>query len=465
MTKKNVYLIIGLMLFALFFGAANLIYPAFLGIYSGSNLVWAILGFCLTGVTLPLLGVTAVAYSGASDVQSFNAPVSKWYALLFSIALYLSIGPFFAIPRTGATSYSIGIAPIFGDSLTAKVIYALVFFGLSYLMAIKPSKIADAIGRFLTPALLLVIAILIFASFMHPAGQIGQAHNVAGDVSNAFKDLPFVAGLIQGYGTMDALASLAFAILVINAAKDFGATSKKEIATITLKSGLVAIILLALIYVFIGRIGATSQSLFDFSDGKFMFNQASIDGGHVLSQAAHFYLGSIGRAVLSIAIFLACLTTSTGLITACAEYFHQLVPKISHVTWASIFTLIATLFYFGGLTELIKWSLPVLYLLYPLTVVIIFLVLLNKYFQGKRLIYQATIAFTTVAGLYDALATLASMTGLFRLPSLITQFFNDMVPLGAYNMGWISFALIGFVFGWLGSVFIKEESAQAIINS
>ena len=122
MTQKNVYVIIGFMLFALFFGAGNLIYPAFLGIYSGSHLFWAILGFCLTGVTLPLLGVVAVAYSGATDVEMVNRPISKWYALLFSVALYLSIGPFFAIPRTGATSYSIGIEPIFGNSPAVKVI-------------------------------------------------------------------------------------------------------------------------------------------------------------------------------------------------------------------------------------------------------------------------------------------------------------------------------------------------------
>ena len=160
---KNIYIIIGSMLFALFFGASNLIYPAFLGIYSGSNLVLAILGFCLTGVTLPLLGVVAVAYSGASDIEDFARPVSRHYALLFSIALYLSIGPFFAIPRTGATSFSIGIEPIFGDNLIAKVVYGLVFFGISYFLAIKPNKIADRIGKYLTPALLITIAILVVA--------------------------------------------------------------------------------------------------------------------------------------------------------------------------------------------------------------------------------------------------------------------------------------------------------------
>lgn len=449
MKNKNTYLVIGFMLFALFFGAGNLIFPAFLGIYSGSNLVLAILGFCLTGVTLPLLGVVAVAYSGATDVGSFNQIISKRYALLFSIALYLSIGPFFAIPRTGATSYSIGIQPLFGDSITIKIIYGLLFFGLSYLLAIKPSKITDRIGKYLTPALLIVIAILVVMSFVHPVGKIGMPHNVAADASNSFKDIPFVAGLIQGYNTMDALASLAFAILVIDATKQYGAKTQKEIASLTFKSGITASVILALIYIFVSRIGATSQSLFQLTGDTFTFNKVAIDGGSVLSQASYFYLGRFGQIVLALAIFLACLTTAIGLITACAGYFAKQFPKLSHVQWATLFTLIATTFYFGGLSELIKWSLPVLFLLYPLTVVIITLVLLSKQFNNNPLVFRITIALTAIASSYDALSTLASLTKLFTMPTFISDFFTKVVPLGQYSMGWISFAVIGFIISFI----------------
>lgn len=443
--KKNSYIVIGFMLFALFFGAGNLIYPAYLGIYSGSNLAWAIFGFCLTGVTLPLLGVVALANSGTSNVQELAAPVSKKYGILFSITLYLAIDPFFAIPRTGATSYAIGIAPIFDDNFLIKLLYGIFFFGLSYLLAIKPSKIADRIGKYLTPSLLLILAILVIASFLKPADSLGLPHNVGNDVSQAFSGLPFVAGLIQGYGTMDALASLAFAIIAILASKEFGATSQKEVASLTFKSGLIAAMLLALIYIFVGRIGATTQNLFQFSNGNFVLNGTSIDGGAVLSQASNYYLGTLGQVVLAAAIFLACLTTATGLITACAEYFHKLYPKFSHVVWATLFTLIATFFYFGGLSELIKWSLPVLYLLYPLTIVLIFLALLNRHIISNPIIYRTTIALTAIPAIYDALSTLSSMTKLFTLPMLITQFFTEIVPLGAYSLGWVSFAGIGFI--------------------
>lgn len=449
MRHKSTYWIVGLMLFALFFGAANLIYPALLGIYSGKNLWQSILGFIITGVTLPLLGVVAVAYSGKNDIESITQPASKAYARLFAIALYLSIGPFFAIPRTGATSYSVGIAPIFGNGLAIKIIYGLFFFGLSYILAIRPSKIADRIGKYLTPTLLIILAILIIASFVSPAGHLGQAVNASASVSDSFHDLPFVAGLIQGYGTMDALAALAFAILVIESAKGYGAKTPKAIAQLTLKSGIIAAVLLAAIYIFIARIGATSQSLFTFANGAFQLNGKPIDGGNVLSQSAAYYMGTIGQAILAMAIFLACLTTSTGLITACAEYFHKTFPKLSHVTWATLFTLIATVFYFGGLSELIKWSLPVLYLLYPLTMVIIILVFLKPFIAESPLVYKTTIAFTAIPAFYDAMSTLAGQTQLFTIPQSISHFFTSVVPLGSYNMGYISFALLGFIISFI----------------
>ena len=448
MQKKSTYWIIGFMLFALFFGAGNLIFPAYLGIYSGTNLALAILGFCITGVSLPLLGVVAVAYSGKSDVESIARPASKAYALFFAIALYLTIGPFFAIPRTGAVSYEIGIKPFFGSGQIPHIIYGLVFFGLSYLIAVRPSKIADRIGKYLTPALLIFLGILILASFISPAGHIGAAHNASPAVSDSFKSLPFVTGLIQGYSTMDALASLSFAILVIDAAKGHGAKTANEVASLTLKSGIISAIILAAIYIFVARIGASSQSLFELSKGIFTQDSAPIsDGGPVLIQSAAHYMGNLGQIVLGMAIFLACLTTATGLITACAEYFHKVFPKISHIAWASLFTLIGIILYFGGLDQIIKWSIPVLYLLYPLTIVTVILIFLKKWIGYNQVVYKTSLGFTAIAGLFDAFNTLSVQTQLFTLPSGLVTFFTKTLPLGAYNMGWISFAVIGLVVG------------------
>ncbi|MGX7776246.1 branched-chain amino acid transport system II carrier protein [Streptococcus pluranimalium] len=447
---KNPTLIVGFMLFALFFGAGNLTFPAFLGLYSGQHFWQAIIGFCITGIGLPLLGVTAVAFSGHETPQELARPVSKWYALLFAAILYLSIGPFFAIPRTGATSFSIGIEPIFGNSLLVRIIYALIFFGLSYLLAVKPSQIADYIGKYLTPILISVLGILIVVSFINPIGGLGEPRNASETINNAFKDSPFVAGLIQGYGTMDALASLAFAILVINAIKDHGISENQEVGQNVVKSGLIACFLLSVVYVFIGHIGATSQSLFTLKRGIFELYGIQVDGGHILNQSAAFYLGNLGQTILSVVIFLACLTTSSGLITACSEFFHHLMPKVSHVIWVSVFTLMSTYFYFGGLSEIVKWSTPFLYLLYPLTIALILLVFTKAFFANHSFVYQTTIVATFIASFYDFASTLGSMTGFFQLPDAMKHFFTTVVPLGQYNMGWISFTLIGYLIGLSG---------------
>ncbi|MFU2206302.1 branched-chain amino acid transport system II carrier protein [Streptococcus pluranimalium] len=444
---KNPTLIVGFMLFALFFGAGNLTFPAFLGLYSGQHFWQAIIGFCITGIGLPLLGVTAVAFSGHESPQELALPVSKWYALLFAAILYLSIGPFFAIPRTGATSFSIGIEPIFGNSLLVRIIYAFVFFGLSYFLAVKPSQIAEYIGKYLTPILISILGILIVVSFINPIAGLGEPRNASETINNAFKDSPFVAGLIQGYGTMDALASLAFAILVINAIKDHGISEKQEVGQNVVKSGLIACFLLSLVYVFIGHIGATSQGLFTLKRGIFELYGIQVDGGHILNQSAAFYLGNLGQTLLSVVIFLACLTTSSGLITACSEFFHHLMPKVSHVTWVTVFMLMSTLFYFGGLSEIVKWSTPFLYLLYPLTIALILLVFTKSFFANHSFVYQTTITATFIAGFYDFAATLGTMTGFFQLPDTMKHFFTTAVPLGQYNMGWIIFTLVGYLIG------------------
>ncbi|MGT2926066.1 branched-chain amino acid transport system II carrier protein [Streptococcus cuniculipharyngis] len=446
---QNKYLVIGLMLFAMFFGASNLTYPAFLGIYSGSNLWLAILGFCLSAVTLPLLAVIAIAYSGNDNAQDMiEQRVSKWFAVSFMVVLNLTIGPLFSISRTGAVSFSVGIAPFFGTGLVSKLIYGLIFFGLTYLIAVKPSKIADNIGKYLTPALLLVIATLVLGSFISPAAvPATRSYNAASDLSNAFADLPFIAGLLQGYGTLDALAAFMFITVVINSAKQFGAKSKHDIAGVSLKAGLITTACLAIIYLFVARLGSMSQGLFPMTDGLFTLNGVGIDGGTVLSIAARNYFGTFGQVTLSLAVFLACLSTSSGLVVASADYFHTLLPKLSHTSWSAIMTLIGTFLYFSGLSGIIKASLAMLFFLYPLAIALIVLTLSGKWFKESKTVYRTTLIFTAIAALYDSLATLAGQLNLEFIPSGIANFFTKVVPLGQFQLGWICFAFLGFVIG------------------
>lgn len=448
MEKKvsfSAYFFIGLMLFALFFGAGNLIFPAYLGQLSGTSVWIAILGFLVTGAGLPLMGVLAIGISGSSDLQTLASRVHPVYGIIFTVALYLTIGPFFALPRTGTVSFEIGIAPFLGEGnhQIALVVFSIIFFGLTLWLSLSPSKIVDRVGKYLTPALLLFLLILIVTALVKPLGeQTAPAGN--------YITSPFTTGFLEGYNTMDALASLVFGIIVINAVKASGAKTKRSIAMTCLKAGLIAVGCLALVYIFIAYIGSMSVGKLGLFD----------NGGPVLSGAADYYFGSFGRILLALIIGLACLTTSIGLTTACASYFQKLFPKIRYGTFVVIFSAFACLVANVGLANLISFSVPVLMMIYPLTIVLILLTFLNPLFKGRRVVYVTTILFTAVISIMEGAKA-------FKIPlGGLENFFSSYVPFYNQSLGWITFGLCGLVVGIIIALCTKptSESAKNEVN-
>ncbi|HJF33461.1 MAG TPA: branched-chain amino acid transport system II carrier protein, partial [Sporosarcina psychrophila] len=317
------YLAIGLMLFALFFGAGNLIFPAQLGQYAGTNMWLAIIGFLVTGVGLPFLGILAMGFSGSQNLQQLASRIHPVYAVVFTSLLYLTIGPFFAAPRTGAVAFDIGISPFISEEYiqSASIIFTLLFFGLTLWLSLNPAKIVDRVGKILSPALIVLLLALLVLVIVKPMGVIQPPQ---GDYTSG----ALIKGVMEGYNTMDALASLVFGIIVINAIRSMGVTNKREILKATAKAGAVATTFLAIIYVGIAYLGATSTELFGLFD----------TGGPVLSGASSHYLGTFGLVMLAVVILLACLTTSIGLVTACAEYFNTIMPKISYKVFVIFFS-------------------------------------------------------------------------------------------------------------------------------
>jgi len=174
--KEN--LAVGLLLFALFLGAGNIIFPPLLGQQAGEHILTAMIGFLITGVGLPLLAIVAVAKAGG-DLQLLANRVSPTFGVIFTSIVYLAIGPFFAVPRTGSVSYEIGIVPFLPEAATDHwaplFITSVLFFALILYLAINPSKLVDRVGKILTPALLAVILLLAVKSFISPMGEAGDA--------------------------------------------------------------------------------------------------------------------------------------------------------------------------------------------------------------------------------------------------------------------------------------------------
>ena len=417
---------VGLMLFALFFGAGNLIFPAFLGQQAGGNWLSAMSGFLLTGAGLPLLGVIAIGYSGSRDVQDLASRVTPWYGVAFAAVLYLAIGPLFATPRTATVTFEIGVTPFIGPEhkTMALAIFSAFFFGVTYWLSISPGKLVDRIGKVLTPALLATIAVLVGYAAFNPMGELQAAQG-------GFADRPFVTGVLEGYQTMDALASLVFAIIVIDAARALGVRNRAQLLATTTVAGAVAAACLAVVYLLIGYMGATSVAGLGLQE----------NGAAVLSKTAQHYFGMGGNVLLSAIVFLACLSTAVGLIISCSEYFNRLLPAVSYKTFVVIFTLVSMAFANKGLSGIISISVPVLMLLYPLTVVIILLAFLNNWFGGSRVVYVCTIFATLVVGVLDA------WKAAFSFAPETAALINSIFPLYDIGMGWLLPASIGFVLG------------------
>ena len=310
--KENI--VVASMLFGLFFGAGNLIFPVSMGQQAGSQMWPAFLGFFITGVGLPLLGIAALGLSRSTGLFDLSCKVNRPYAYFFTCLLYLTIGPFFAIPRCAATSFTVGleqVLPAGGNARVYLLIFSLVFFAIALYFSLFPGKILTSIGKILNPLFLLFLAILIVVAMLRPSAHIAD---VVPDAAYAAQ--PFFSGFLGGYNTMDALASLAFGIIVVQVIRDLGVQEPGDIAANTVRAGIFSCLFMGVIYLFVTIVGTQSRGLFATAE----------NGGAALAQIAQHYLGAPGLVILAATVTLACLKTAVGLITSCAETFSALFP-------------------------------------------------------------------------------------------------------------------------------------------
>ena len=355
----GIVIVASLMLFSMFFGAGNLIFPPEVGVSSGTNFWPATLGFLAAGVALPVLAVIAVAISGQS-VRDIGNHGGKIFGVAFSVIAYLAIGAFYALPRTGAVSMETAITPLLGwEGTFANGAFNVVFFLIALALAWRPNDIIDTLGKFLTPALVILLAVLItLATVANP--------RVPGTPTEEYASAPFVTGLFEGYNTMDAIAGLAFSIVIVTSLRSKGFSTDRALLRGTITSTVIAGALLAAIYLGLAWIGQT------------MPNGASYDSGAaLLADASNLTMGNVGQAVFSANVILACMTTAVGLISATSEFFAMLVPKTTYHFWACLFTALSIAFAFQGLDTVLAIAVPFIVFLYPPAISLIVLTLLQ----------------------------------------------------------------------------------------
>lgn len=425
------YLTIGSMLFGLFFGAGNLIFPVHMGQMAGENIFWANLGFLITGIGLPFLGVIAIGSSQSKGLFDLASRVNKKYAFVFTILLYLVIGPFFALPRLATTSFEIAFAPYLPEEqhTLALALFSGLFFLTAWFLAKKPSKLFDYIGKYLNPFFLFLLGVLIILAFINPMGGITGA-----PVQYAYQDFSFFTGFTEGYNTLDALASLAFGIIIVKTIQNRGITKPATIAMDTIKSGAISIVLMGIIYTLLSYMGTMSLGTFALSE----------NGGIALAQIAQHYLGSYGSIILALVVISACLKTAIGLTSAFSETFSELFPSRSYLFFATSVSLMAGTFANVGLTKIIEFSIPVLMFLYPLAMTLIILAIIGPIFKHDTRVYQMTTLFTLIASVIDGLNASPDFIRNTGFSQFLIGLGEAILPLFSIGMGWLLPALIGF---------------------
>ena len=414
MYKTKDILLTGFALFAMLFGAGNLIFPPMLGYETSSSWILTMLAFIITGVGFPFLGILSVSIAG-NGIKDFANRVSPIFSTIFAILSILAIGPMLAIPRTGATAYEITFLYNGMESPIYKYIYLICYFGIVILFSLRASKVIERVGKILTPILLLLLFLIIVK------GIFFSGLSIKPDIyPHAFKK-----GFLEGYQTMDTIASIAYAGIILKAIKNGRNLTQKQEFSFLIKAGLVAILSLALIYGGFALVGAKMHSVLVTNDKI-----------ELLVKTTSYLLGNYGNLVLAICVAGACLTTAIGLVATAGEFFSSITSfKYEKIV---IFTVIISfLLSILGVESIIRISVPILVFIYPVMISLIILNLFGKYIKNDY-VYKGVVLFTGIIGLIESLASIG-------ITNTYTNSVLEILPFSDYGLTWLFPGLIGYI--------------------
>ncbi|WP_314354279.1 branched-chain amino acid transport system II carrier protein [uncultured Granulicatella sp.] len=422
MSRKKItdIIICGFALFAIFFGAGNLIFPPYLGVISGNNWGIANIAFLLSDPLLPILGVIVTALLGG-QATDLGKRVSKHFSIIIGAISIILIGPLFAVPRTGATTHEIFVQSFVPTA--PQWITSLIFFGLTLYIAIHSHTVIDAIGKYLTPILLFILLLVFIGAVIQPNAGF-QATTSVGLFSQSFK---------EGYQTMDALGAALMAGVVISDLTRRGYTEKKEQHQMMFGVGIVSFILLALVYSSLTYAGATVSTVYD----------STVQRPALLISLIEQLLGSFGKVAMGIAVSFACLTTSVGLITTCGHYFSTLTNgKLEYKKIVVVSVVISFLLSLLGVDALLQLAVPVLSAIYPMVIALIFLSIFDRYIVYNWTYTGAVVGAFFIGGI-QAIHLFSQMQGGNFLSGLAA--WTNTLPLHQFGFEWLVPAIIGSV--------------------
>ncbi|MCV9879116.1 branched-chain amino acid transport system II carrier protein [Brenneria izbisi] len=414
LTSKDI-VALGFMTFALFVGAGNIIFPPIVGLQAGEHVWSAAMGFLLTAVGLPVLTVIALARVGGG-IDALSSPIGKKAGVLLATVCYLAVGPLFATPRTATVSFEVGLAPLVGNEASPLLIYSLIYFAIVIGVSLYPGRLLDSVGHVLAPLKIAALTVLGIAAVFLPAGTHAPA-------LEAYEQVAFSNGFVNGYLTMDTLGAMVFGIVIVNAARSRGVESAALLTRYTVLAGLIAGIGLTLVYLSLFQLGSASGSLVP---------EAS-NGAEILHAYVQYTSGNMGSSFLALLIFIACMVTAVGLTCACAEFFSQYLPFSyrSLVFVLGVFSMVVSNL---GLSHLIQLSIPVLTAIYPPCIVLVLLSFTLRWWNNRSRIVAPVMLISLLFGIIDGIKSSAFKTG---LPEWALN-----LPLSEQGLAWVPPSLL-----------------------
>ncbi|WP_106777140.1 branched-chain amino acid transport system II carrier protein [Peptostreptococcus russellii] len=426
---KDVF-VVGFALFAMFFGAGNLIFPPYLGVVSGSKWWIAFLGFLFADAGLSLLVIISLTkFNGEMDAL-FNR-VGKGFAAVMGSVIVICIGPLIAVPRTAATTYEVGILPTIGPGFN-RIIFSIIFFAIVLALTIKPSKVVDIVGQFLTPVLLISLAILIIKGAVSPLGQMSDKVLIEGGL--------FSRGIKEGYQTLDSLGAFVFASIIIASLVDKGYKEEKIKIKATIMAGVVAAVGMLLVYGGLAYLGATVSSNYG----------ADIDSTALLVAITYRLMGNTGKILLAIMIALACLTTAIGVTSSCGLFFSRLSKnKISYEKVVLTVCILSAIVSNFGVTQILSFALPILLVVYPGALTLVVLGLFNEKIKDD-IVFRIAAATSLI---FSFIVVVSGLLGNETIPNLVAK-----LPLANLGFEWVVPVVISIVIGFMLS---KKDSKSS----
>ena len=418
-------IVVGFALFAMFFGAGNVVFPPYIGMHAGEQWANGFLFYFIADIGLALVAMFAILHAGGAD--NITGRIGHVASKVLMCAVILCIGPMVAIPRTAATTLEMSVTPFFSGM--SPVVFSIIFFAVILLLSIKQSAVIDIVGKILTPALLIGLLVLIVKGFVSPIGDIVDTGVSASEVT--------VNGIKSGYQTMDVLAAMAFGIIILSSADEKGYTDSKSAAKMIGIAAALSGVLLLIVYFGLTYLGATASTVFP----------TDISRANLLIGIVELLLGKAGLIIFAIVIALACITTAVALVSSAASFFAKLAnDKISYSVFVVVICVSSAVISNLGLDKIIAIATPVLDIVYPPMLVLILL----SWFGDKlhKSVYVSSVAGSLIA---SVLAT-ASLYGM-NVPAI------DSLPLASLGLGWLTPAAVFGLVAYLVSK-VKFQNAQ-----